>query len=65
MGKLYYDDGLYAWTIGSKTHLEKAINNIKKNIEADDFILNKKLSDMKYSPKHKCLTTSDCPELDT
>ena len=48
-----------------KTYLETAIKNIKKNIEADDFILNKKLSDMKYSPKHKCLTTFDRPELDT
>ena len=59
--KLYYEDGLYSWTMGYKTYVEKAINNLKKRIEVDGVIFNKKLSDVNYYPKQPFLTTSYCP----
>ena len=62
---LHYEDGPYALTMGTKTYLEKVINNLKKKIEADGFIFNKKLSEVNYSPKQSFSTTSYCPELDT
>ena len=65
IGKIYYSDGSYAWTMGSKTYLEKVIKNLKRRILADGFIFNKKLSDMNYSPKQPFLSISYRPELDT
>ena len=65
MGHIYYENVSYAWTMVSKTYLEKYINNLRKKLEADGFIFNKNLSNMKYSPKQPFLTTSYFPELDT
>ena len=51
MGKIYYNDGSYIWTIGSKTYLKKAINILKKKFESDGFIFNMKSSNTNYYPK--------------
>ena len=64
VGKLYYEDGLYTWKMVSKTYLEKAINNLKKNIKADGFIFNKKLFDVNYSPNQPFSITYYYPDLD-
>ena len=65
VGKLYYENGSCLWAMVSKTYVEKYINNLKKKLEADGFIFNKKLSDVNYYPKQPFLTTSYHPELDS
>ena len=65
VGKLYYEDGSYAWTMVYKTHVEKYIKNLKNKLKSDGFIFNEKLSEVNYSPYHPFLTTSYCPEFDT
>ena len=49
--ELYYEYCSYAWTMGSKAYLEKAIKNLNKKLDTDGFIFNKKLPDVNYSPK--------------
>ena len=47
---IYYENVSYAWTMVSKTYVEKDTNNIKKKLEADVFGFNKKLFNVNYSP---------------
>ena len=49
--KAYYSDGSYAWTIGSQSYIKEAICNVKKQLLLYNLRFNKKLLDVKYSPR--------------
>lgn len=63
--KVYYPDGSYAWTMGSKSYVKKAVNNLKKKIQADGYEFNKKLSDRNISAPQPFSSVSYRAELDT
>ena len=51
ISKVYYSDGSYAWTMGSQNYVKEAIRNVKKQLLLYNLRFNKKLLDIKYSPK--------------
>ena len=51
ISKAYYLDGSCAWTMGSQSYVKEAIRNVKKQLSHYTLRLNKKLSDVRYSPK--------------
>ena len=65
VGKINYPDGTYAWTMSSNTYVKEAIRNVKKRLEEDGFIFNKKLSDKSISCPQPFSSLSYRPELDT
>ena len=64
IGKVYYEDGSYGWTMGAETYTKHAIKNLKKRMEREGFEYNKKLSDVNYSPQQPFSTLSYRPEMD-
>ena len=65
IGKAYYPDGSYSWTMSSDSYVKEAIKNVKKRLKDDSLEFNKKLSDKNYSPKQPFSNASYRPELDT
>ena len=65
VNKVYYDDGSYGWTMGSETYVKQAINNLKKRLDKEGYIFNKKLSDTKISAPQPFTAVNYRPELDT
>ena len=63
--KMYYPDGSYAWTMGAKQYVKKAVKNLKKKLEKDHLQFNKKLSDPRVSAPQPFSSVNYCPELDT
>ena len=63
--KVQYQDGSYAWVMGSANYVDKVVKNVKKTLEKYGFEYNRKLSDVNYSPKQPFTTVSYRPELDT
>ena len=47
--KVYYNDGSYGCTMGSKPYGTHAITNLEKRMGKEGFEYNKKLSDVEYS----------------
>ena len=37
IGKFYYEDGSYGWTMGSETYTTQAIKNLKKCMEKEGY----------------------------
>ena len=64
IGKVFYEDGSYGWTMGADTYTKHAIKNLKKRIAKEGFEFNKKLSDVNYSPQQPFSTISNRPEMD-
>ena len=64
IGKVYYGDGSYGWTMGSATYTSQAIKNLKKRMEKEGYEFNKKLSDVDYSPKQPFSSINYRPEMD-
>jgi hypothetical protein len=64
IGKVYYEDGSYGWTMGSETYTTQAIKNLKKRMEKEGYEYNKKLSDVDYSPKQPFSSLNYRPEMD-
>ena len=65
ISKVYYNDGSYAWCMGSETYVGQAIKNLKKRLEQDGFVFNKKLSDIRSSASQPFSAVNYRPELDT
>ena len=65
ISKAYYSDGSYAWTMGSQSYVKEAVRNVKKQLLLHHLKFNKKLSDIKYSPKTPFLSVDYKSELDT
>ena len=65
IGKLDYVDGSYAWTISSDSYVKEYIRNIKKRMKDEKIKFNKKLSEIKYSPKNPFYAVGYIPELYT
>ena len=63
--KAYYSDGSYAWTIGSQSYIKEAICNVKKQLLLYNLRFNKKLLDVRYSPKTLFSSIDYKLELDT
>ena len=51
--------------MGSANYVGKVVKNVKKALEQDRFEFNRKLSDIRYSPKQPYTTASYRPEMDT
>ena len=52
LSKEHFDDGSFAWLMGSANYVGKVVKNAKKALERDGFEFNKKLSGVRYSPTH-------------
>ena len=65
LSKIHYQDGSYAWLMGSANYVEKVVKNVKKTLEKYGYEYNRKLSDINYSPRQPFTTASYRPELDT
>lgn len=65
IGKINYLDGSYAWTMIFNTYVKEAVCNVRKILEEDGFIFNKKLSDKSISCPQPFSSLSYRPELDT
>ena len=65
IGKMYYPDGTMAWTMGSNAYVKEAINNVKKRLQLDNLMFDKKLSDPNISVKQPFSSLSYRPELDS
>jgi hypothetical protein len=65
IGKVYYPDGSYAWTMGSETYVKKVVKNMKAKMAKDGLEFNKKLSDPAISVPQPLSSVSYRPELDT
>ena len=65
ISKAYYSDGSYAWTMGSQRYVKEAICNVKKKLLLYNFRFNKKLYDVKYSPRTPFSSDDYKSELDT
>ena len=63
--KAYDSDGSYAWTMGSQSYVKEAIRNVKKQLLLHKLRFNKKLLDVKYSPKPPFSSVNYKSELDT
>ena len=63
--KVYFNDGSYAWMMGSCSYCKNAIKNIKVRLTEDGFKFNSKLSSVEYSAKQAFSTQDYRPELDT
>ena len=64
VGKVYYPDGSYGWTMGAETYVTQAIKNLKKRMEKEGFEYHRKLSDVNYSPQQPFSTLNYRPEMD-
>ena len=65
VGKVFYVDGYYDWTMSSDMYVKGVINNINKRLKEDRLEYKKNISDVKYSPKEP-FSSVDCRlELDT
>lgn len=62
--KVQLSDGTYAWTMSSQTYVKNAVKNVKERMKRDGFEYNRKLSDVRYSPKQPFTHISYKPELD-
>ena len=58
-------DGSYAWTMGSQSYVKEAICNIKKQLLQYNLKFNRKLSDVRYSPRTPFSFVDYKSELDT
>ena len=65
LSKVHFEDRSFAWLMGSANYVGKVVKNVKKALERDGFEFNRKLSDIRYSPKQPYTTASYCPEMDT
>ena len=65
ISKAYYPDGSYAWTMGSQRYVKEAIRNVEKPLLLYNLRFNKKLTDVKYSPKKPFSSVGFKSELDT
>ena len=65
LNKVYFNDGSFAWSMGSSNYVEKVVKNIKKTLKHDGYEFNRKISDMQYSPNQPFTTATYPPELDT
>ena len=65
ISKVYYPDGSYAWAMGSRSYVKEAVRNVKKQLLRWNLRFNKKLSDVKYSPKGPFSSVDYKSELDT
>ena len=52
VGKLLYCDGNYAWKMSPDSHVEEAINKVKKRLKLYGLEYNKNISDVNYSLKN-------------
>ena len=59
ISKSYYSDGSYAWTMGLRIYLKKTICNVKKQLLHYNLMFNRKLSDVRYSPKKNTFLSID------
>jgi hypothetical protein len=57
-------DGSYAWTMSPQTYVKNAVKSVKDRLKKDGFEYNRKLSDVRYSPKQPFTHSSYKPELD-
>ena len=64
IGKMTYPDGTMAWTMGSNKYVKNAIQNVKKRLQLDGLLFDKKLSDPYISVKQPFISLSYRPELD-
>ena len=53
------------WRFSAEQYVREAVKNVKKRLKEDGFEFNKKLSDVKYSPRQPYSTQKYRPELDT
>ena len=65
ISKAYYLDGSYAWTMGSQSYVKETICNVKKQLLFYNLRFNKKLLDVRYSPKIPFSPIDYKSELDT
>ena len=52
IGKVLYGDGSYTWTTSSDFYVKESIKNVKKRLKKYGLEYNKKLYDIRYSPKN-------------
>ena len=65
VGKVFYGDVSYAWTMISYSYIKEAINNVKKRLKEGGLKYNKKLYGVNYFPKNPFSSVDYSPELDT
>ena len=65
IGKVYFNDNTYAFTMGSATYIKNAIKNVKAKLKEDGFQYNSKLSSVEYSARQPFSAVEYRPELDT
>ena len=64
IGKIYYPDGSYIWTISSKWNSKDNINNLKKKWRYVIYASITTRSDVNYSPQYPLSNVNYRPELD-
>jgi hypothetical protein len=65
IGRVYFHDGSFAFTMGSSSYIKNAVKNIKARLKDDGFRFNTKLSSVEYSAKQPFSSNEYRPELDT
>ena len=65
IGKVHFNDGTHAWTMGSATYIKNAVKNVKVRLKEDGFQYNSKLSSVEYSARQPFSAVEYRPELDT
>ena len=65
IGKVTFNDGTHAWTMGSASYIKNAVKNVKARLKEDGFQYNSKLSSMEYSARQPFSSVDYRPELDT